>query len=248
MAQIETAIVLCAGSGSRMMPFTNFYPKSFLPIKDNLALELVLLEAVKSGVKKVVFVHNQNDKFLRKFAKWFNQTYSTNIKFVYCEQKDRTGSGGAVLLCEKYVDKPFFLMFADDITKSSCPVLLQLERVFLNTGKSVVGVRKVEKEMARHYGILKPLSFRRGILGFCGIVEKPMKPFEENYANFGRYVLTPEIFEILKSVNKEENGEVYLTKALETLAKQNKVVGFRFKGKCFDVGTMKNYIKAFKEY
>lgn len=248
MSKIETAVILCAGSGSRMLPFTNFYPKSFLPLKNKIALEVVVNEAIKSGVKKIVFVHNQNDKFLKKFALWFNRAYTANIKFLFCEQKERTGSGGALLHCEKYIDKPFFLMFADDITKSKIPVLYQLEKVFLKTAKSVVGVRKVEKAQAKNYGILKPLSFKHGIIEFCEIVEKPLEPFEENYANFGRYVLVPEIFQILKEIKKEVNGEVYLTKAIEVLAKQNKVVGFGFKGRCFDVGTMENYIHAFKKY
>ena len=248
MTKIETAVVLCAGDGNRMKPFTNFYPKSFLPIKDKLALELVVSEAVQSGVKKIVFVHNEKDKFVKKFALWFNKAYSQNIKFSFCVQKERSGSGGAVLLCEKYISKPFFLIFADDVTKSNQPVLLQLEKAFLKSGKSIVGVRKVEKDSAKNYGILKPLCLKRGFVKFCEIVEKPLVAFEENFANFGRYVLTPEIFNVLKSVKVEENGEVYLTKALEILAKQDTLLGYRFKGKCFDVGTMESYINAFNKY
>ena len=105
MQKIEMAVILCAGNGSRMMPFTKFYPKSFLPIKNKIALELVVVEALKAGVNQIVFVHNENDKFVEKFAVWFNEAYSTNIKFSFCEQKERTGSGGALLLCENYVTK-----------------------------------------------------------------------------------------------------------------------------------------------
>ena len=126
--------------------------------------------------------------------------------------------------------------------------MLQLEKIFLKTKKAVVGVRKVEKSQAKNYGILKPLNFKGGVLEFCEIVEKPLKPFEENFSNFGRYVFTPEIFETLKQVRKEPNGELYLTKAIEALAKQKNVLGFQFKGKCFDVGTMENYIETFKRY
>ena len=248
MSKISTAVILCAGNGARMSPFTNFYPKSFLPVKDKLALEIVVMEAVKSGAKNIVFVHNKGDEYVKSFAKWFNSEYGVGAIFDFCEQKGKNGSGGAVLACADIIKTPFFLAFADDLTKAQTPVFLQLAEIFYKTKKNVVGVRLVEKSLARNYGILKPTTFWGDVFEFFEIVEKPKIPFECNYANLGRYVLTPEIFDVLQDVSKEVNGEIYLTKAFEVLAKEKKILAYRFKGECYDIGTMENYLKTFIEY
>lgn len=248
MKKIDTAVILCAGNGSRMRPFTNFYPKSLLPIKDKIALEIVVWEALKSGAKHIIFVHNKEDVFIKSFSKWFNEEYKTDAKFSFCVQQEKTGAGGAVMACEHLVKKPFFLAFSDDLTKSSVPVLSQLEEIYRKSQKNVVAVRFVKKSLAQNYGILKPTVFFENYFEFCGIVEKPKVPFKQNFANFGRYVLTPEIFKILKTLPKEDNGEIYLTKAFDVLAKENKIVAHKFEGQAFDIGTMRNYIKTFEDY
>lgn len=248
MKKIDTAIILCAGSGARMMPFTNFYPKSFLPIKNKLALEIVVLEAIESGVKNILIVANFGDKFVEMFISWFEKQYQFDVKFRVCWQCGKLGAGGALLECEKFVNSPFFLMFADDITKSKTPVLLRLEKVFYKTQKNVLCVRLVDNSQLKNYGILKISGQRGNIIEFCEIVEKPSVAFKLNFANFGRYVLTPEVFKVLKCIEKEQNGELYLTKALEILAFDKKAVGYKFQGRCFDIGTMKNYIKTFIEF
>lgn len=249
MSKIFQAVVLCAGNGARMQPFTNYYPKCLLPVKTRLALEILLEELVQAKIQKIVFVINEQQWIIKQVVKDFFASCNKKIKCVFIEQKIKNGGGGALMLCEKHLNKkPFLLAFSDDITQCKISACKQMIKTFEKTKKNVMAIRYVAPENAKNYGIITYRKKHKTIFFLSGIVEKPSVPLKSNFANFGRYVFHPQIFDVLKTIAPEANGEVYLTRALEKLIEKNNLIAKKIVGKTFDVGTPKNYIKTFKKY
>ena len=246
--KIDTTIVLCAGNGSRMKPFTDFYPKTLLPIKNHIALGLLLEEMLAVQTKKLVVVVNFGDKLTPKFVKTFLKEKGLKIPLKIVRQQEKSGAGGALLLAKEYVQGSFLLGFGDDITKASLPVSVQLVKAFNESQKNVMAVRKVSKAQAKNYGVLQFSQKHKNWFVPSGIIEKPKAVKNSQFVNFGRYVLKQNFLEVLATVSKQPNGEIYLTNAFEKLIKSQDLVALKFKGKTFDIGTMDNYIKSFKKY
>lgn len=249
MTKIRQAVVLCAGNGARMKPFTNYYPKCLLPIKSKIALEVILEELLQSGIKKIVFVINKNQWIIKRVVQDFLSRCNKRVLCVYVVQKIKNGGGGALLLCEKYLNNmPFLLLFSDDICQSKTTASRQVIRTFEKTKKNVMAIRRVAPSNAHNYGIISYSKKQKNIFYPLNIIEKPKTPLQTNYANFGRYAFYPQIFMVLKNILQEQNGEIYLTHALEKLMNENFLVAKKIIGNAYDIGTPQNYIKTFKKY
>ena len=136
MSKIFQAVVLCAGNGARMKPFTNYYPKCLLPVKTRLALEILLEELLQAKIKKIVFVINEQHRIIKQVVKDFFASCNQKIKCVFIEQKIKNGGGGALMLCEKYLNnKPFLLLFSDDLTQCKTAASKQIINTFEKTKK-----------------------------------------------------------------------------------------------------------------
>lgn len=244
--KVNTIVVLCAGNGSRMQPFTNYYPKTLLPIKNHIALELLLEEMLAVETENIVVVVNSRDNLTPKLVKKFLQEKSLKIPLKIVRQQERSGAGGALLLAKEHIKGNFLLGFGDDITKSKTSVSVQLVKAFNLSQKNVMAVRKVSKTQAKNYGVVLFDKKQKNLPK--QIIEKPQNVNCGQFVNFGRYVLKQDFFDVLKTVEKQVNGEVYLTNAFKKLIENKSLVALKFKGKTFDVGNMNNYIKSFKKY
>lgn len=249
MSKIFQAVVLCAGNGARMKPFTNYYPKCLLPVKTRIALEILLEELLRAKIKKIVFVINENQWIIKQVANDFFAARSKKIKCVFVEQKIKNGGGGALLLCKRFLEnQPFLLAFSDDLTQCKVSASKQIINTFEKNKKNVMAIRYVAPENAKNYGIIQYRKKRKNIFWVSGVVEKPKVVNKNNFANFGRYAFHPQIFDILENIKPEPNGEIYLTRALEEFIKTDNLIAKKIVGKTFDVGTPQNYIKTFKKY
>lgn len=266
--RVRKAIIPAAGLGTRFLPFTKSMPKEMLPIVDTPNIQLIVEEAVKSGIEEILIITNQNkhamenhfdinyelEMRLKEAGKAEQADYihqlGNLINIHYIRQKEPKGLGHAILCAETFVgNEPFAILLGDDlIVSESKPALMQLLDVFNLKKNPVLGVQKVPHEEVRKYGIVKPsLDVKEGKEKFkvVDMVEKP-SPEEapSDYAVLGRYILTPDIFQILKNTEPGKNNEIQLTDALKTLMSERPIYACNFIGERYDIGSKFGFIKA----
>ena len=227
--KITKAVIPAAGFGTRFLPATKAMPKEMLPIIDTPTLQYIVKEAVDSGITDILIIIGKNKKCIEDH---FDRSVeledllvkggkSRELKMVrdiadmahiyYVRQKEMNGSGNAILEAEAFVgNEPFAVMFGDDlIYNESKPCLKQLIDAYETTGKSIVGVQEVPREEAPKYGIIVPGRTKGRYTEMNGIVEKPsIDELPSTYAGLGRYILKPEIFDIIKRSKPHANGEI----------------------------------------
>tara|TARA_Y100000590_G_scaffold405590_1_gene494038 strand:+ start:4807 stop:5622 length:816 start_codon:yes stop_codon:yes gene_type:complete len=263
---IKQAIIPLAGLGTRLLPLTSVIPKELLPINGKPGLEYIIDECVEAGIKEIIFVLSRrknsikkyfyNDSFYKKIIKKKPKDkelkkkflrikkYKKMIKFVY--QNSPKGTGDAVLKCQKLIDSKFFLMLLPDdlIIKDNCSK--SMIKLFSKYKSSVIASKKVKKKDVSRWGIFDLKKFNNRSFLIKDVFEKPSIKFApSNYAVIGRYILPSKIFEILKKQKPGKNGEIHITDAIRKLIiKNNKFIGYVFKGKYLDCGTLKGYINS----
>jgi len=169
--------------------------------------------------------------------------------FTYVRQKEMLGLGHAILTGEPLIgNQPFAVILADDLCDSPInSVISQMIEIYNQYKCSIIAIEDVPINQTKKYGIISGnlLNHSDNIYQVTDMVEKPdEKDAPSNMAIIGRYILTPDIFNILKSVKSDRNGEIQITDALKIQAKQGKVMAFKFKGKRFDCGSVEGYIEA----
>lgn len=271
MKKVTKAVIPCAGFGTRFLPVTKAVPKEMLPIVDIPALQLIVEEAVNSGIKEILIILGKNKKCIEdhfdisveleqllaksdKHAKIKAiREISDMAHFTYVRQKQMDGSGRAILEAEAFVgNDPFAVIYGDDIVyneKGVLPAIAQLIEAYYTTGKSILGAQTLPKEEAIKYGVVYPGQVKGRYTEMKGIIEKPkLEECPSNLASLGRYVLTPSIFDEIRKTKPQANGEVYLTDAVNALAKTEGVYAYDFVGKRYDTGDKFGYIQANIEY
>ena len=270
MKKVRKAVIPCAGFGTRFLPITKAVPKEMLPIVDVPALQLIVQECVDSGIEDILIIIGKNKKciedhfdrapeleeLLRKGHKDIALKVVDDItnmaNFFYVRQKEMNGSGKAVLLAESFVgDEPFAVVYGDDIVDNDGkrPAIGQLIDAYYNAGVSILGAQTVSRNDATKYGVVIPGQVKGRYTEMKGIIEKPsIEELPSTLASLGRYVLTPDIFEALKNTKPSKNGEVYLTDAINILAKTVGVYAYDFEGKRYDTGDKFGYVMANIEY
>ncbi|MEF3302283.1 UTP--glucose-1-phosphate uridylyltransferase GalU [Paenibacillus sp. GYB003] len=264
--KVRKAIIPAAGLGTRFLPATKAQPKEMLPIVDKPAIQYIVEEAIASGIEDIIIISGRNkraieDHFdisyeledvLRAKKKWADLEDIRNIAEManihYIRQKEPLGLGHAIWCARTFIgNEPFAVLLGDDIIQSDTPCLKHLLDVYRQYESSVVGVQGVPAHEVSKYGIIAPLAehFGDNIIGVESFVEKPaVQHAPSNLAIMGRYVIRPEVFDILETLEPGIGGEVQLTDALKGLNRNQKVLAYRFEGKRYDVGDKLGFIKA----
>ncbi len=261
---VRKAVILAAGYGTRLLPATKAQPKEALPLVDKPIIQYAVEEAAASGLDQVIIVTSSGkraveDHFDRSLeleqvltAKGDRERLaeirriSDLARIVYVRQKEQRGIGDAVLTARDVVgNEPFVLFFPDDVIVSDMPVARQLIKVFEAHGGSVLAVEQVPPEEVESYGIVDGEMIEEGLYRVRGLVEKP-KPEEapSDLGIVGRYVLTPEVFDVLERTPPGKNGEIQITDGLSLLLRDHRMFGWRFQGRRFDTGRPLGLIKA----
>lgn len=262
--KIKKAIIPAAGYGTRFLPVTKAVPKELLPIVDKPMIQYIVEEAKASGIELVILIVNHGkeaieDHFdinyeledtLRKKGSngllGLIEGLSDMIKIVSIRQKKPLGLGHAVLQAKHLIgDEPFAVILGDDIIDAQKPCLLQMVDIYEKYKKPVIAVQKVPKTDTSRYGIIKGSLTDKRVYMLDDVVEKPA-PDEapSDRAIIGRYILTPEIFDILDKTPAGAGGELQLTDGLRELLKKKGMIGYEFEGDRYDGGDKLGFLLA----
>ena len=256
MKKIRKAVIPAAGFGTRFLPFTKAVPKEMLPIVDTPTIEYIVKEAIESGIEEVLIIINSEKECIRthfghnvvleNFLKSKNKAKELEIvealpnqihvEFTY--QEEQLGLGHAVLCAEEFAKgEPFALLLGDDVyVGRTAPATKQLIDAYNQTGSSILGTLVVPDEDVSKYGICKPISAsNEALLELESVVEKPKKEdAPSNLAIGGRYVLTPTIFDYLKTQTRGAGGEIQLTDSILRMMEKEKVYSLAIDGRRYE--------------
>lgn len=271
MQKIRKAVIPAAGFGTRFLPETKAMPKEMLPIVDKPTIQYIVEEVRASGIEQILIISGHAKRAIEDhfdsspeleqhlyesgkmdLLKEIRQVAS--IKIHYTRQQYMRGLGDAILCAKDFVDgEPFGVILGDDVVYNGDgePALRQLIDQYDKTGGTVIGCQIVPKEQVSSYGIVKGSpTDDKNLLRVLDMVEKP--PVEEapsRFAALGRYVITPEVFDVLEQTHPGKGGEIQLTDALRVMARNNKnVYAYNFTGKRYDTGNKLGYLKATVEF
>ncbi|HGZ8168764.1 TPA: UTP--glucose-1-phosphate uridylyltransferase GalU [Staphylococcus aureus] len=268
MEKIKKAIIPAAGLGTRFLPATKAMPKEMLPILDKPTIQYIVEEAARAGIEDIIIVtgrhkraiedHFDSQKELEMVLKEKGKSellekvqYSTELANIfYVRQKEQKGLGHAISSARQFIgNEPFAVLLGDDIVESEVPAVKQLIDVYEETGHSVIGVQEVPEADTHRYGIIDPLTKNGRQYEVKKFVEKPAQgTAPSNLAIMGRYVLTPEIFDYLKTQKEGAGNEIQLTDAIERMNNDNQVYAYDFEGERYDVGEKLGFVKTTIEY
>lgn len=264
MQKVRKAIIPAAGLGTRFLPATKAVAKEMLPIVDKPTFQFIVEEAKASGIEDILVVTGKakrpiEDHFdanleleqtlaakgKHELLKLVEETTDINLHFI--RQSRPLGLGHAVLQAKSFVgNEPFVVMLGDDIMFDQVPLTKQLMNNYEKTNSSTIAVMQVPHEETSKYGIVAPESqLGKGLYNVKNFVEKS-KPEEapSDLAIIGRYLLRPEIFEILENQQPGAGNEIQLTDAIDTLNKTQRVFAHQFTGKRYDVGDKLGMVQA----
>jgi len=271
---VRKAVFPAAGLGTRFLPATKAQPKEMLPLVDKPIIQYVVEEAVHSGIENIILITGRGknaieDHFdvsyeLEKILEGRGQhdllelvrEVSDLIHVSYVRQKEALGLGHAILMARELVgEEPFAVLLGDDIIDAPVPCLRQMLDVYETFPGSIVAIQEVSREAIPSYGIISgsPVTHNGEndrLYQLNDLVEKPsVEAAPSNLAIIGRYILEPEIFELLASTAPGAGGEIQLTDGLRALLENNHpVYGFRFEGKRYDAGDKLGFLMATVEF
>ena len=266
--KVRKAVIPAAGLGTRFLPATKAMAKEMLPIVDKPTIQFIVEEALKSGIEDILIVTgkakrpiedhfdsnieletNLREKGKDDLLKLVEETTDVNLHFI--RQSHPKGLGHAVLQAKAFVgNEPFLVMLGDDLMEDKVPLSKQLMDDYERTHASTIAVMEVDYEETSKYGIINPGNqVVTGLYNVKNFVEKP-QPSEapSNLAIIGRYLLTPEIFEILENQKPGAGNEIQLTDAIDTLNQTQRVFAREFKGTRYDVGDKFGFLKTSIKY
>ncbi len=264
---IKKCLFPAAGYGTRFLPATKAIPKEMLPILTKPLIEYGVEEAYEAGCEVMATVTGRGKEAIEKH---FDTSYEVedqikgsskeelladtrnlmqNCTFTYTPQKEMMGLGDAINKGKVLVgdSEPFAVILADDlcINLEGVNVLKQMTALYEKYQCSIVAIMEVPMDKVNKYGVIAGEEIEEGVYRVSSMVEKP-EPSEAptNMAIIGRYILTPDIFELLDNTKPGKGGEIQITDALLEQAKQGKVIAYKFKGKRFDCGSIDGYVEA----
>lgn len=262
--KIKKAIIPAAGFGTRFLPATKAQPKEMIPVVDKPTLQYIIEEAIHAGIEEILIVTNRNkhaieDHFdrsieLELLLERSGKTellkeirdISELVRIHYVRQMEAKGLGHAILCGKAFIgNEPFAVLLGDDIVDSSQPCIGQLMDAYGEYQGSILGVQEVPDSETGKYGIVDGTSLNANTYSVRTLVEKPgVGEAPSNVAILGRYIISPQIFEILENTKPGKGGEIQLTDALNQLAQQDKVFARIFEGRRYDVGDKMGYLEA----
>lgn len=273
MNKVRKAVIPAAGFGTRFLPATKAIPKEMLPIVDIPTLQYIVEEVVESGINEIIIILGKNKKCIEDhfdisveleqlLIKTGKYEYISRMRDIsnmahihYVRQKEMNGSANAVMEAEAFIgNEPFAVIFGDDImytkdTSDKRTGLKQLIDAYNITGTTVIGCQTVPKEEAVKYGVVAPGEVKGRYTRIKDIIEKPsIEELPSQLASMGRFVFTPDVFDIIKTLRPRGNGETYLTDAIQVLAKTTGVYAYDMEGLRYDIGDKFGFIQATVEY
>lgn len=265
MTVIRKCLFPAAGYGTRFLPATKAMPKEMLPIVTKPLIQYGVEEALDAGISRMAIVTGRNKRAIEDH---FDISYEleTEIKgsdkerllrdvrgvmeectFSYTRQIEMKGLGHAILVGGTLIgDEPFAVVLADDycVTEGD-GVLKQMVDLYEQHECSIVAIMEVPADQTSKYGVIAGVEEADGLYRISDMVEKPSpEDAPSNLAIIGRYILTPDIFEIIENTPPGKNGEMQITDALMSQAKEGRVLGYRFRGRRFDCGSVEGFIEA----
>ena len=268
MKKINKVLIPCAGLGTRFLPATKSLPKEMFPIIDTPTLQYIVDEANKSGIDEIGIIISQAkpmiqshftvNEELEQRLRALNKNEEADLihsiakmaKITFINQPEPKGLGHAILCAEEFINgEDFAVMLGDDLIMNfddeTNPVMKQLVSAYEKYDASVLGVQEVPLEDVSKYGIVKVSKEDGRYLEMSGMIEKPKKEVTPSrYAVLGRYVLKNEIFDYLRKVTPNKNGEIGLTEGIDLLLRDEKVYAYNFIGTRYDIGNKFGYVKA----
>ena len=273
MNKINKCLFPVAGYGTRFLPATKAIPKEMLPILTKPLIQYGVEEAMSAGMTTMAMVtskykqaiknhfepHPDIENSIKGSAKESLLDEVNHISqqcgFTYIEQQQMLGLGHAIYTGKPLIDnEPFAVILPDDLCiNDGDSVLKQMSDIYRQYPDCcVVAVEEVPDQDVDKYGIVEistipdaPLNIKNSTFKITNMIEKPcLSDAPTNLAIIGRYILTPEIFDVLESTSPDKNGEIQITDALMTLAKQGKVIAYKFEGKRYDCGSVKGFVVA----
>ena len=262
--KIRKAVIPAAGLGTRVLPASKAIPKEMLPIVDKPVIQYIVEEAVAAGIEEILIITSRGkgaieDHFDRspeleerllaggKQAIYDEVTAIPGLaNLTFIRQKETKGLGHAVLCAKEMVrDEPFAVMVGDDFMIGDDAGLTQLVQVASEHDMPVIGVMEVPADKVNRYGIVMGEEITPGVYNITDMVEKPaIGTVDSRLAIVGRYVLTPDIFEHLARVKPGHGGEIQLTDALASLARERGMLAVKMGGIRFDAGDWVDYLTA----
>ena len=263
--KIQKCLFPAAGYGTRFLPATKAIPKEMLPILTKPLLQYGVEEARTAGISTMAIVTGRGKRAIEDH---FDRSYELehqingtskeilmkeirdivkNCTITYTRQIEMKGLGHAILTGETLIgDEPFAVVLADDLCDNDGEsVLTQMVKLFEKYKCSIVAVEEIPLEDSNKYGVVAGFEEEEGVLRVTDMVEKPEpKDAPSNLAIIGRYILTPDIFDILEDTKPGKGGEIQITDALLTQAKAGNVIAYKFKGKRFDCGSVDVFVES----
>jgi UTP--glucose-1-phosphate uridylyltransferase len=261
--KVRKAVFPVAGLGTRFLPATKAMPKELLPIIDKPLIQYAAEEAIAAGLDTLIFVTGRNKRAIEDHfdnnqelemalrakgkndqADMVKNILPNGVECIFVRQAEQLGLGHAVLCAERVVgNDPFAVLLADDfLTYNGSGVMADLVNAFEDSGKTQLSVMEVDGLDISKYGVVIP-GGESGLV--AGLVEKPdAKRAPSNLASIGRYVLTPDIFDILRNQLAGAGGEIQLADAINTQAENDSVEAVKLNGRRFDCGSMNGYLEA----
>ena len=264
MSKVRKAVIPVAGLGTRFLPASKAIPKEMLTIVDRPTIQYIVEEVVASGIEEIVFVTSQGKSAIenhfdynfeletvlqkKKKDELCEEVYhiSNLIDIVSVRQKKPLGLGHAIWTTRNVVgNEPFAVLLGDDLVLSDKPCCQQMTEMFDEYQGSIIAIQHVPQSEVDQYGIIEGKEVSDGIYRVEGMVEKPPAgSTPSDMAIIGRYILQPDIFELLGETEPGHGGEIQLTDALLKLSTKRAMYAYQFKGKRYDAGDKLGYLKA----
>ncbi len=265
---IKKAVIPAAGLGTRFLPASKAQPKEMLPIVDKPTIQYVVEEAVAAGIEDILIITGRNkssiedhfdrsielelllDRKNKKQELEEMQKISTMANIFFIRQKEPLGLGHAVYCARRFVGKePFAVLLGDDVIHARVPCIGQMAEVYARKQSTILGVRRVGFDHIHKYGAVESDNSERSVVRVSRLTEKPAREeAKTDLAILGRYIIEPEIFDILEHTPPGSGGEIQLTDALNTLAENYPVWAYTFEGRRYDVGDRLGFLEATIEY
>ena len=263
--KISKCLFPAAGYGTRFLPATKAIPKEMLPVLTKPLLQYGVEEAISAGIDTMAIVTGRGKRAIEdhfdisyelehQIKGTSKEHYLTEIRdvitkctFSYTRQIEMKGLGHAILSGETLIgDEPFAVVLADDLCDNNgSSVLSQMVTLYEKYRCSIVAVEEIPPQDSNKYGVIAGDAEEDGVIRVKDMVEKPdPEDAPSNLAIIGRYILTPDIFDILRDTKPGKGGEIQITDALLAQAKEGRVIAYRFEGKRFDCGSVDGFVEA----
>ncbi len=262
--KVRKAVIIAAGRGTRFLPMTRSQPKEMMPLVDKPLIQYAVEEALGSGIEQVIIVTAQGKSAIEEYFErspelehFLEQKGDTErlsqmreiagmADISYIRQKEQLGLGHAINMARELVgDEPCAVILPDDIIDSDVPCLKRMIDIYEKYEAGVIAVERVGDEDTTKYGIIEPKRVGERVYQVLSLVEKP-EPAQapSRLGIVGRYVLTPQIFDVLAVTPPGKGNEIQVTDALQLLLKQQKLYAFELEGVRHDTGTPLGWLKA----